>query len=233
MHGARTAHYYCIFLRRTVPGWYEPQFSEGSKFYGSGIRGHQIQKVPGLEPDGGGVVIGMDAHKAGAGQKRLVQEKVDPLLSVIQNTQRRDGAGRQAEKLKKLLRGGKGQRTGAVGGAEGFQINGRVGLYGEKVVIPVLVVPEKEIFGIGFGVGHGNFGHLGHVIDGLMFRDLVPEVFFGKKGVDFLLVHRGPPKLILRQYSTNWKKEKGKPPGTGGFPGGMAYFARVSQYRHR
>ena len=53
----------------------------------------QLHKPLGRKPDGGGVVVGVDADAVRGQEKVLVQEEVHPVLLIGQQPQGSDGAG--------------------------------------------------------------------------------------------------------------------------------------------
>ena len=63
-----------------------------------------------FHPNGGSIVIGMDADQAGGIQKLPIQKQLYFPFLVIEHAQGRDRAGDQPENGGQFLRGGKGQR---------------------------------------------------------------------------------------------------------------------------
>src|SRR5699024_2894441 len=60
----------------------------------------------------------------------------------------------------------------------------------DEVVIALLVVPDKEVLGVGLWVGQGDLSHLCHVVNSFVLRHLMPDVSLIQKGVNLLFIHR-------------------------------------------
>ena len=78
-----------------------------------------------------------------------------------------------------------------MGASEFLQIHALVPLDGDEIVIAAFIIPDKQVFGIGFGIGDIHRGKLRHVINGRMLGDLMPQIFPLQKIIYFLLVHIG------------------------------------------
>ena len=80
----------------------------------------QGQQGPDGQPHRGGVVIGMNADAAAV--EIPVQAEADSVVPVVQQPQRRHGAGGQVQQPQQLLRGGEAQAAGAVAALELLQV---------------------------------------------------------------------------------------------------------------
>ena len=149
-------------------------------------QGHQ---VVGFQPDGGGVVVGVDPDQAGGLPEVPVHVKLHPARGVVQQAQGSHRPGNQAQDLPQLLGGGKGQGLGALFAPEVLQVDPLVPLDGDQVVVPPLVVPDKEILCVAARVGQGDLFQLLHVVHCGMLGDLMPDLLLVQKPVDFVFVH--------------------------------------------
>ena len=149
-------------------------------------QGHQ---VVGFQPDGGGVVVGVDPDEAGLLPEVPVDEKGHPAFGVVQQAQRGHRPRDQPQQGVQLLGGGKGQGLGALFAPEVLQVDPLVPLDGDQVVVPPLVVPDKEILCVAARVGQGDLFQLLHVVHCGMLGDLMPDLLLVQKPVDFVFVH--------------------------------------------
>lgn len=63
-----------------------------------------------------------------------------------------------------------------VGFPEFFQIDTPVAFYGDQIVGSFLIIPDKKIFSVCFRIGQRDSGKFRHVVNGLVFRDFVPDM---------------------------------------------------------
>lgn len=155
------------------------------------MRPDQAQQCGGLQPDGGGVVIRVDADASRRFQQGGVEIELDRTRLVVEQPERRDRAGRQVQTFPKLLSRGKAQRPQLLRAAEGLEVDALGSLYGNEIEILFFIVADEQIFGIRLGIGEGHGGQLGHGVDRRVLCDLKGHGLFAQKPVDRFFVHSG------------------------------------------
>ena len=138
----------------------------------------QVDEVLGFHPDGGGVVVGVDADEARVSQEGFVQVELHLVFPVVEQAQRGDGTGLQSQQGQQIIGGGEGERTGAVLLLELLQVYPLVPLDGNEVVIALLVVSDEQVFGVRRWVRQRHVRQLRHVVDGFVLCNLVPDIIF-------------------------------------------------------
>ena len=73
----------------------------------------QVDEILGFHPDGGGVVVGVDADEARVSQEGFVQVELHLVFPVVEQAQWRDGTGLQSQQGQQIIGGGERERTGA------------------------------------------------------------------------------------------------------------------------
>ena len=58
---------------------------------------------------------------------------------------------------------------------EFLQIYPLIPFHGDQVIVPLFIVPDKQVLGVRLRVGDGDLGKPGHIINRGMLRDLVPN----------------------------------------------------------
>ena len=111
----RTRPLYCA-----VRGFFTFIRSKWDKLHRGALLPQQLNQGIRREPNGSGIIIGMDPDELAA--VVLIQQEGDPVLLVIQCAKGSDRAGRQAQQLGQLLRPGKGKRPMPQPGFQRFQV---------------------------------------------------------------------------------------------------------------
>ena len=70
-----------------------------------------------------------------------------------------------------------------------FEVHPLVAADGEQVIAALFIVAEEKVLRIPLRVGDFDLGQFGHIENGFMLGDFVPDAVFGEKSVNFLLVH--------------------------------------------
>ena len=104
-------------------------------------------------------------HAYEAVRERAVEKDLHAALHVVEHAQRRDRAGNQPQHgWKAPPREAKLSGRAALRPAEFLQIDALVAAHGdEKVMLPLLVVPDEEVLGVPFRVRQMNGRELLHV----------------------------------------------------------------------
>lgn len=189
----------CLVYKRSigefsylVVAWRATNLTDLSGIKQSDLRAvlfQELEQILGFEPYGGGIVIGVYTDQAGALQKGPVQPEGDLVLPVVEQAQGRHRARDQPQHVHQILIRDKGQRPGVVLLPEGFQVGPFVSLDRNEIVIALFVVPDEEIFSVGFRVGQVDLRHLSHIENGFVLRYLMPDVSGSEESIDFLFVH--------------------------------------------
>lgn len=77
--------------------------SEGDNLGRIPVPADQVHQFGGFQPDGGGVVIGVDADDPRLLQEVLIQIEGDPAGGVMQQAQGCHSAGRESQQVQQLL----------------------------------------------------------------------------------------------------------------------------------
>ena len=147
----------------------------------------QVQQVPGGQPHGGGVVVGVNADAASL--EIPVQIELHRPVRIVQQAQRRHGPGGQVQPGHQVLRGGEAQPGGAVAALKLLQVHPLVVADGDEIVILLFGVPDEDVLGVVLRIWHIHGGALLHIEHRRVLGDLKghapgPEVVIG-----FLLGH--------------------------------------------
>lgn len=135
-------------------------------------------EIYGFEPDGGGVVVGMNADDPLTFFEIFINEELGDTIFIVKEPERRDGAGGDVQNLFKVIRGSEAEMAGAVSLFEVFEIDALVAFDRDEVVVGFFVVADKDIFCDAIWVRVFGVEELIHIEDGLVLGDFVPD-FFG------------------------------------------------------
>ena len=111
------------------------------------------------------------------------------MVPVVQQPQRRHGAGGQVQQPQQLLRGGEAQAAGAVAALELLQVHPLAAADGDQVIAPLFVVPDQQIFGVVLRIRHVHCGALLHVEHRRVLGDLKIHAVGAEIVIGFLLGH--------------------------------------------
>ena len=130
----------------------------------------------------------MHANQRRRLKKECVQIEDHAVLRIVQEPQRRDGAGMQPEKLQHVAFRCEREPLRPVSAAELPQIDAPVAAHGEKVVIALVVVPDEEVFCIGRRIGKRYGRKICHIVSRRVLGYLMPDAFFVQQTVNVLFV---------------------------------------------
>lgn len=135
----------------------------------------QSREIVRAQPHGGRVVVRVHAEEPRRGEKRFVEIKLRLALCIVEQAERRHGAGNEPQHLHEVVFGRERQRARAVFVPELLEVDALVAPDGDEVVIALFIVAHEQILGVGLRAGERHVRELGHVVDRLALRDLVPD----------------------------------------------------------
>lgn len=152
-------------------------------------QGREIVRV---QPHGGRIVVRMHADEPRRGKKCGVEIELHLALCIVEQAERRYGAGDEPQHLHEVVFGRERQCARAVFVPEFLEVDALVAPDGDEVVITLFIVAHEQILGVGLRVRERHVRELGHVVDCLVLRDLVSESVRAQEIVNFRFVHAVP-----------------------------------------
>lgn len=135
----------------------------------------QGREIVRAQPHGGRVVVRVHADEPRRGEKRGVEIELHLALGVVEQAERRHGAGNEPQHLHEVVFGRERQRAGAVFVPELLEVDALAAPDGDEVVIALFIVTHEQILCVGLRVGERHVRELSHVVDRFVLRDLVPD----------------------------------------------------------
>ena len=111
---------------------------------------YQRKQIGGGKPDGCRVFVGVDADRCKVGNV-AIQNEGHAAQVIIEQTQRGNGTALQTQNVLQIVFRGKAERTGVEHGSQFLQVYRFVLADRHKVIVSLLVIPKKQIFGNGLG----------------------------------------------------------------------------------
>lgn len=149
----------------------------------------QSREIVRAQPHGGRVVVRVHADESRRGEKRFIEIELRLALCVVEQAERRHGAGDEPEHLHEVVFGRERQRARAVSVPEFLEVDALVAADSDEVVIALFIVAHEPIFGVGLRVGERHVREFGHVVDRLVLCDLVPDPARAQEIVNFRFVY--------------------------------------------